>query len=85
LVKELNAIAGVSCLPPDGAFYAFVNIKGVLKGRTSEEFCKELLAKEKMALVPSEGFGIEGYVRWSYATSIEMIQEGVKRFKSFVG
>lgn len=84
LVNALNEIDGVSVLSPDGAFYAFVNIKGVLKGRTSEEFCKELLQKQKMALVPSEGFGIEGYVRWSYATSMDMIKEGVKRLKTFL-
>jgi len=85
LVYEgINAIEGLSCIKPKGAFYAFVNIKET--GMTSEEFAFGLLEKKQVALVPGNGFGEagEGYVRISYATSQDNIKEGIKRIEEFI-
>ena len=91
MVERINNINGVSCLMPDGAFYVFMNIKDVLgkelKGKvvnTTDEFCEWLLECNKVALVPGTGFGAEGYVRWSYATSMENIKEGLDRLEDFL-
>lgn len=91
MVERINKIDGVSCVRPDGAFYLFMNIKNLLgteiKGKkinNSEEFCEWLLECNKVALVPGSGFGAEGYVRWSYATSMDNIKEGLDRLESFL-
>ena len=81
-VKLFNAIDGLSVLKPDGAFYLFVNIKEV--SNDSLAFCKELLADKGVAVVPGVGFGSEGYFRFSFATNIENILEGIKRIEDFV-
>lgn len=75
---------GLSCFEPLGAFYVFPCIKST--GMTSQEFCETLLREEKVALVPGTAFGEsgEGYVRCSYAYSIESIQEALKRVEKFV-
>lgn len=75
---------GLSCFEPYGAFYVFPCIKST--GMTSEEFCVKLLNEEKVAVVPGNAFGEsgEGFVRCSYAYSIEKIQEALKRIKKFV-
>ena len=75
---------GLSCFEPLGAFYVFPCIKST--GMTSQEFCETLLREEKVALVPGTAFGEsgEGYVRCSYAYSIESIQEALKRIEKFV-
>ena len=67
---------------PQGAFYLFINIKDVEKD--SMLFCKELLARKKVALVPGLGFGMDGFVRFSYATSLENITNGLERIKEFI-
>ena len=75
---------GLSCFEPLGAFYVFPCIKST--GMTSEEFCKSLLEEEKVAVVPGNAFGEsgEGFIRCSYAYSIENIQEALKRIERFV-
>ena len=75
---------GLSCFEPLGAFYVFPCIKST--GMTSQEFCETLLREEKVALVPGTAFGEsgEGYVRCSYAYSIESNQEALKRVEKFV-
>lgn len=75
-------VKGLSVLKPDGAFYLFVNIKNVSKD--SVKFCKELLEQKGVATVPGIGFGSEGYMRLSFATSEKNIIEGIKRIKEFV-
>lgn len=92
MVEALNKIPGVSCLMPDGAFYAFPNIKAhlgkTLKGKvitTSVEFASALLDEEQVALVPGSDFGAEGYLRFSYATDMESIKKGIERFARFCG
>lgn len=81
-VKLFNEIDGLSVLSPDGAFYLFVNIKKV--SNDSMQFCKELLEDQGIAVVPGVGFGSEGYFRFSFATDIESIREGIKRIATFV-
>ena len=79
LVEGLNKISGISCLKPEGAFYVFPNITKT--GMTSEEFADFMLEKAKVSLLPGTSFGKngEGYVRLTYANSIENIKEGLKR------
>ena len=81
-VKAFNEIKGLSCVEPDGAFYLFVNIKNVTPD--SMKFCADLLEEKGVALVPGLAFGTEGYVRFSFATDLETIKEGIKRVKEFV-
>ena len=81
-VELFNNIDGLSVLPPDGAFYLFVNIKDLeIK---SMEFSQELLKKYEVAVVPGIGFGAEGYFRFSFATDIVTIREGIRRIEKFV-
>lgn len=81
IVEKVNSIEGLSLNAPDGAFYAFINIKGL--GVSSEEFCNYLLDEECVAIVPGTVFGSagEGFVRFSYASSYEDIVEGLKRME----
>ncbi|HJQ25565.1 MAG TPA: pyridoxal phosphate-dependent aminotransferase [Blastocatellia bacterium] len=83
LVPALNDIPGVSCDLPEGAFYVMPNIKGLLGGRikSSSELARRLLEEKGVALTAGSAFGIEGYIRISYANSLEMIQEGVRRIR----
>ena len=78
----MNEIAGISVIRPQGAFYLFVNIKDVTDD--SIEFCKDLLRETGVAVVPGIGFGSEGYFRFSYATDMVTIREGIRRIKKFV-
>jgi len=87
MVEKLNEIEGVSCLMPKGAFYAFPNVKELLKEgnfKDDWELAKFLLEEAKIAVVPGSAFGYPGYLRLSYATSMENIEEGLNRFKEAV-
>ncbi len=91
MVERINSINGVSCLKPDGAFYVMMNIKelfgreiGGIKIESSDDFANAFLEKAKVAVVPGSGFGADGYVRWSYATSMENIKEGLDRLEKFL-
>lgn len=83
IVKSFNEI-GLDCHIPGGAFYAFPSIKST--GLTSEEFAERLLMEEKVAVVPGNVFGEsgEGHIRCSYASSIEQLQEAIKRITRFL-
>ena len=81
-VKLFNEIDGLSVLKPQGAFYLFVNIKDI--SNDSMEFCKELLQATGVAVVPGVGFGAEGYFRFSFATDMTTIREGLRRIEKFV-
>ncbi len=81
-VKLFNEIDGLSVLKPQGAFYLFVNIKDI--SDNSIEFCKELLQATGVAVVPGIGFGSEGYFRFSFATDMTTIREGVRRIEKFI-
>ncbi|WP_078544289.1 aminotransferase [Litchfieldia alkalitelluris] len=82
-VNSLTEI-GLTCYTPGGAFYAFPSIEKT--GMTSEQFAENLLLEEKVAVVPGNVFGEsgEGFVRCSYASSIEQLQEAVKRMGRFM-
>ena len=91
IVEGLRAIPGVTCEWPGGAFYAFPNISAHLSSssgkpalaKTCTEISKMLLEKARVAVVPGEAFGAPGYLRLSYATSIERIDEGLRRLERF--
>jgi aminotransferase len=82
-VQSLNEI-GLDCHIPGGAFYAFPSVKKT--GLTSEEFAEKLLLQEKVAVVPGSVFGVsgEGFVRCSYASSMEQLQEAIRRMRRFL-
>ena len=75
---------GLSCFEPKGAFYCFPCIKTT--GLSSEEFCEKLLNAEKVAVVPGNAFGAsgEGFIRCSYASSMENIKEALVRIERFI-
>jgi len=81
-VKAINNISKLSCYDPDGAFYLFINIKKY--SNDSMKFCADLLESKGVALVPGLAFGMEGYVRLSFATSMKAIEDGINRIKEFV-
>ncbi|MBC8385648.1 MAG: pyridoxal phosphate-dependent aminotransferase [Candidatus Cloacimonetes bacterium] len=86
LVEGLNKIKNVKCALPKGAFYALPNISYYLYNNkkgigNSVDLCKYLLEENHIAIVPGSAFGVDNYVRFSYANSIENIEEGVKRFE----
>ena len=92
MVERLNRIKGITCLRPNGAFYAFPNVTGLLgkyfNGKlieTSSDMATLLLDEVKVALVPGSAFGAEGFLRLSYATSMEKIKEGIDRVEKAVG
>jgi aspartate aminotransferase len=91
IVDGLRAIPGVTCVNPGGAFYAFPNVaahlanggSGQALAKDTTELAKLLLDKARVALVPGDAFGAPGYLRLSYATSIERIDEGLHRLERF--
>ena len=91
IVERLNKIKGIACRKPEGAFYVFPNIKSLL-GKTFKEklintdveFADYLLDMAKIAVVPGSVFGLEGYIRLSYATSIENIERGIDRLMTIL-
>jgi len=87
LLNALNQIEGLKCPQPEGAFYAFPDVRGCLQGRlkSSEDFSRELLEKEHTVVTDGAGFGADGFIRISYATSLDRLQEGVERIKRVAG
>ncbi|HET9713395.1 MAG TPA: pyridoxal phosphate-dependent aminotransferase [Pyrinomonadaceae bacterium] len=85
LLNELRNIPGMKCSEPEGAFYAFPDVRGCLQKdlKTSGDFAQRLLDEEQTVVTDGAGFGAEGFVRISYATSMEQIQEGVRRIRRF--
>ena len=87
VVETLNSINGLSCLKPSGAFYVFPNCKKLLgkktKLKTDKEFVEKLLEKAEVAVVQGSAFGLDGYFRISYATSMENLKKALDRIKSF--
>lgn len=82
MYELLNAIPGISCVKPYGAFYMYVNIGKI--GLGSVEFCNALLEEKQMAAVPGLAFGTDDHIRLSYATSLKNIETGLKRLEEFV-
>lgn len=91
IVERVNAIGGVSCIKPEGAFYIMMNVEKLL-GRTihgekinsSDDFASALLKHGLVATVPCESSGAPNFVRWSYATSMDNIREGMDRLEMFL-
>ncbi len=87
VVDSLNNIKGISCLSPEGAFYVFPNCKKLLnnktKLKTDKDFVEKLLEKAEVAVVQGSAFGLEGYFRISYATSMNNLKKAMDRIKSF--
>ncbi|MHB1947430.1 MAG: pyridoxal phosphate-dependent aminotransferase [Gammaproteobacteria bacterium] len=85
IVAELNKMPGVKCLPADGTFYSFPNMDGVIKKAANItndiELSEYLLNIAEIAVVPGSAFGAPGYIRLSYATSMENIKEAMKRMR----
>ena len=87
VVNSLNNIKGISCLKPNGAFYVFPSCKNLLgkktKLKTDSEFVEKLLDKANVAVVQGSAFGLNGYFRISYATSMQKLKIAMERIKSF--
>ena len=91
MVDRMNSIEGVSCNKPHGAFYVMMNIEKLIGKemhgqviRNADDFGTLFLKYGKVAVVPGTSFGAPNFVRWSYATSIENIKEGLKRLEKFL-
>ena len=91
IVSRMNQIPGVSCIQPEGAFYVMMNLEKLI-GKTiqgveitnDDVFADAFLKKGLVAVVPGAGFGAPNFVRWSYATSIENIRDGLDRLERFL-
>jgi aspartate aminotransferase len=91
LVTALNAIPGIHCKWPDGAFYVYPNVSAFLGNstirkstfHTPSDFSHRLLQDVRVAVVPGEAFGTQEHIRISYASSREQIEEGLRRLKEF--
>ena len=87
VVKSLNAIKGINCLTPNGAFYVFPSCRGLLnkktKIKTDTEFVQKLLEQSNVAVVQGSAFGLDGYFRISYATSMKNLKKAMERIKIF--
>lgn len=91
LVERMNKIGGVSCLKPQGAFYVMMNMKSFLgktmygqKIESAEDFAHLFLEKGLVATVPCTAFAAPGFIRWSYATSMQEIDKGLDRLEQFI-
>ena len=91
IVERINEIDGVSCLKPEGAFYVMMNLEKLI-GKTihgveitdDDVFADAFLKYGLVAVVPGSGFGAPNFVRWSYATSLDNIREGLDRLEKFL-
>jgi aspartate aminotransferase len=91
MVQRINTISKVSCLMPSGAFYVMMNISQLLNGKMkgkqikgSLDFAELLLDEESVAVIPGIAFGLDDYIRLSYATSLDKIQRGLDRIEDFL-
>lgn len=82
ILERVNAIPGLTCVVPTGAFYIMPSIQQL--GIDSLTFCEALLEEQQVVAVPSIAFGTEGYIRISYATDLETIHKGMDRLDKFV-
>lgn len=91
MVKRVEGIGTLTCIKPDGAFYVMINIKSLIgksfNGKNivgSVDFSSLLLEEEKVAVIPGIAFGLDEYIRLSYATSLKNIEEGLSRIENFM-
>ena len=88
MLGALEKTPGVRCVWPEGAFYAFADVSalfGAKKVSGSAGFCQRLLAEGHVAAVPGDAFGADSCVRFSFATPIERVREGMRRFTDWAG
>ncbi len=87
LIKAMCDIPGVRCTEPEGAFYLFPDVRGLLGGgvKSSGEFAERLLNESHTVVTDGAGFGADGYVRISYATSLDELKKGVERIRQVAG
>jgi aspartate aminotransferase len=89
VVAGMNALKGVECLPAQGAFYLFPSLQGAMKRfprcKTDVELAEVLLREAGVALVPGSAFGAPGYMRLSFATSLENLREALRRLEGLLG
>jgi aspartate aminotransferase len=85
IVAGLRAIPGVTCVEPGGAFYAFPSVAEHLRDDVADTtaLAKQLLERQHLVVVPGDAFGTPGYLRISYATSIDRIEEGLRRLEKY--
>jgi aspartate aminotransferase len=88
IVDGLREIPGITCHEPEGSFYVFPNVTGAMNGDSSPQVdtlqvAKDLLEREHVVVIPGDAFGAPGYLRISYATSMERIEEGLRRLGHF--
>lgn len=87
MVRRFSALDGVECVEPEGAFYVFPRLDALYPQKNvggSVEFCRRLLDEAHVAAVPGEAFGMDSCVRFSFATPVERIDEGLRRFESWI-
>ena len=92
VVNKLNSIEGISCILPEGAFYAYPNVSGLIGKKTQNgktlnndaEIVEWLLESAEVAAVPGVAFGLEPYFRVSYATSLDILKEAMNRIETAV-
>jgi aspartate aminotransferase len=85
IISGLNALTGVRCTVPGGAFYAYPNVSKYLSaGLDLTTFTTQLLDEAQVAVVPGPAFGTDEHLRFSYAASLEQIEEGLVRFGAFL-
>lgn len=91
MIARLDKIKNISYIKPNGAFYIMVNIEKCIGKNcngnvisNSVEFAKQLLSEKKVAVIPGAAFGLENYIRLSYATSMDNINEGLNRIECFI-
>jgi len=87
LVTELNKIPGIQCLSGDGTFYVFPHVQELINKipgiNNDTELAEKLLADAEVAVVPGSAFGSPGYIRLSFATSMQLLEKAVVRIKAF--
>ena len=87
VVDRLNALPGVTCPRPEGAFYVFPDVRGAMAAKGFDScatFCAALLDQVGLALVPGRAFGLPGHLRLSYAYSEAELQAGLDRLEAFI-
>ena len=92
MINRIEKIKGISAIKPDGAFYVMINIDNLLNKKNNNDVIKDsldfsrlLLEQEKVAVIPGDAFGVNNYIRLSYATSLDNIKEGLNRIEMFIG
>lgn len=91
MYERINAMEGLSCIKPEGAFYVYVDISNYIgkelcgvKLNSSLDFSQVMLEKGHVAVIPGTAFGTDNYIRLSYATSMEIIRDGLNAFENFI-